>query len=396
MKHYDYLAIYEEESIFYLSPSNIKRDDDKEIIAHSLGSLLYMPAIRLSIAEEIIGKKYAGLKSVALCLEDAIGDNKVEEAEKSIIKIFKRIKKGIDSDKIYYEDIPFIFIRVREANQINEIAEQLGENIDLLTGFIFPKFSSENGNEFFEKLIEINKKLKQKIYGMPIFESPKIIYKESRMEELNKIVKILDNYSEYVLNIRIGVTDFSNLFGIRRGYDINIYNINVLSDCISDIVNVFSRCDRSYVISGPVWEYFVGGERIIKPQIRQTPFQESHGKYGYSMRKKIIHEYIDGLIYEVVLDKANGLCGKTIIHPSHIIPVQSLYAVTHEEYLDAVSIVENNTGDIGVLKSNYSNKMNEIKTHLNWAKKIILRSKIYGVLNEGKVFTDLFPKNENL
>ena len=95
-----------------------------------------------------------------------------------------------------------------------------------------------------------------------------------------------------------------------------------------------------------VWEYFIGGERVIKPQLRQTPFEESHGKMGHRMRKKIIHEYIDGLLYEVVLDKANGLWGKTIIHPSHIIPVQSLYAVTHEEYLDAISILDNNTGDI--------------------------------------------------
>ena len=42
------------------------------------------------------------------------------------------------------------------------------------------------------------------------------------------------------------------------------------------------------------------------------------------------------------------------------------------------------------------NKMNEIKTHLNWSKKVILRSKIFGVLNEERIFTDLFPKNENL
>ena len=119
-------------------------------------------------------------------------------------------------------------------------------------------------------------------------------------------------------------------------------------------------------------------------------FSDSYGKEGSDIRKKIIDAYVDGLMYEVILDKANGLWGKTIIHPSHIIPVQSLYAVTYEEYIDALSIIDNSNGDIGVLKSSSNNKMNEIKTHINWANKIMLRTEIYGVLNEGKSFTDLF------
>ena len=97
---------------------------------------------------------------------------------------------------------------------------------------------------------------------------------------------------------------------------------------------------------------------------------------------------------EVLLDKANGLIGKTIIHPSHIIPVQSLYVVSHEEYIDACSILSNNNGEVGVLKSKFSNKMNEIKPHLSWAKKIISRSKIYGVFNEHQTFTSLlYPEH---
>ena len=38
-----------------------------------------------------------------------------------------------------------------------------------------------------------------------------------------------------------------------------------------------------------------------------------------------------------------------------------------------------NKGLIGVAKSSSNNKMNEVKTHSNWAKKIIGLSEVYGV-----------------
>ncbi|MNW63928.1 hypothetical protein D3C74_421660 [compost metagenome] len=103
---------------------------------------------------------------------------------------------------------------------------------------------------------------------------------------------------------------------------------------------------------------------------------------------------MDGLFREVLLDKENGIVGKTIIHPSHLRPVQAMYTVMHEEYVDALSIVESNDGSRGVFKSEYYNKMNEIKPHLNWAKRVLLRSQIYGVLHEQQHFVGLLPENE--
>ncbi len=67
---------------------------------------------------------------------------------------------------------------------------------------------------------------------------------------------------------------------------------------------------------------------------------------------------MDGLIREIILDKENGFIGKTVIHPTHLIMVNALYVVTHEEYLDAYGILEENSSG-GVFKSTYENKMNE-------------------------------------
>lgn len=90
-------------------------------------------------------------------------------------------------------------------------------------------------------------------------------------------------------------------------------------------------------------------------------------------------DYEEGLIREVLLDQENGLFGKTIIHPTHLKVVQSLYVVSYEEYTDALTIISNANGDLGVVKSDYENKMNEIKPHLSWARKILIRAQIYGV-----------------
>lgn len=152
--------------------------------------------------------------------------------------------------------------------------------------------------------------------------------------------------------------------------------------------------DSPYVISGPVWEYFANGERVLKPMLRQSPFEEALGDDGRKLRKEYINRHVDGLIREVIMDKENGIVGKTIIHPTHIGLVQSLYTVTREEFEDAESIIRNNNGELGVFKSGYANKMNEIKPHLNWAQKIIARSQIYGVLHEQQHFISLLSEQE--
>ena len=128
---------------------------------------------------------------------------------------------------------------------------------------------------------------------------------------------------------------------------------------------------------------------MLKPQLRQTPFKERFGQVGIELREELIDKQMDGLIKEIMMDITNGLTGKTIIHPSHIRPVQALNTVSYEEYLDARSIINKADGKIGVMKSAFQNKMNEIKPHYYWAQKILLKSEIYGVLNEEYTYVDL-------
>ena len=57
------------------------KNTKKELLQYCVGGLLYMPATNMKIAEKIIKNTYPNLKSMVLCLEDSIGDTRVEEAE---------------------------------------------------------------------------------------------------------------------------------------------------------------------------------------------------------------------------------------------------------------------------------------------------------------------------
>ncbi|MFB6364982.1 HpcH/HpaI aldolase/citrate lyase family protein [Paenibacillus elgii] len=397
MRYFNYLTRDEEESLFHLPPSIFSNTSEKELLAHAVGAALYMPATRQSIADEIATGKYPGLVSVVIDLEDAVGDHQVELAEETLSQQFYRLYSLVRMGAITYEELPLLFIRVRTPQQMTRMIALLEDAMKLVTGFALPKFSEDNGIQYFE-LIEAYNRQKPvdfpTLYGMPILETAEIMYRETRAEALNAIQRLLTRFKEYVLNVRIGATDFSSLYGLRRKPDMTVYDIGVLRDCITDIVNIFGRIQNQFVISGPVWEYFKS-DRVLKPILRQTSFEEPEGRADRLIRLEYMNEYLDGLLREVIMDKENGLLGKTIIHPTHIIPVQSLYAVTHEEYMDAKNILNSNNGLVGVVKSQYSNKMNEIKPHLNWAKRIMIRSKVYGVLHEGKNFTSILIGHES-
>ncbi|BCG56903.1 HpcH/HpaI aldolase/citrate lyase family protein [Paenibacillus sp. URB8-2] len=398
MRYFEHLTPDQEKMLFYSPPVCFDHTTDKALLAYAVGAALYMPATRPNAAEDIWKLRKGGLVTVIMDLEDAIGDGEVEQAEEMVVRHLSVLAELAEKSEEERCSIPLLFIRVRSPLQLRRLIFRLDSLILLVTGFVFPKFTAENGGDYFEALADYNRSRRvgaPPLYGMPILESASIIYRESRLDNLLSIRQLLYGYRDYVLNVRIGATDFSSAFGLRRSSDISIYELAPIRDCIADIINVFGRMEDGYVISGPVWEYFANkGHRVLRPQLRQSPFEEAFGRSGRKMRNRYISKALDGLIREVLLDKENGIVGKTVIHPSHLRPVQALYTVMHEEYVDAMGIVESSDGLRGVFKSEYTNKMNEIKPHLNWAKRILIRSQIYGVLHEEQHFVGLLPEHE--
>ncbi len=375
MRHHQYNPDY----AFVKEPIDFNKYTDRSLLQYCLGATMYMPGTK-DFAEAIIHKKYAGLTSMVMCFEDACKEEDVPAAEVNCIALMDALLAALDDGTFKYEDLPLIFFRVRTVEQFKHFSSMLKpEQIKLITGFNFPKFNAENGEAYFAHLEELNDKFGEILYGMPIIEDRSVAFKESRLQELIGIKKILDAHRNLVLNIRTGGTDFSSCFGVRRGINYTIYDIMTVRDCLLDILNVFTR-DNEYTVSGPVWEYF----RVNKSmKFKKLP--------GYSLqdtllqRRPIVNEAVDGLMRELILDQANGFMGKTCIHPTHLNYINGMLAVTKEEYEDAYQILHTSGG---VIKG--SKGMNEIGPHKAWAEKIYQRSQAYGVIENDASYLDLF------
>ncbi len=347
---------------------------------------MYMPGTK-DFASKIIDNSFPGLTSMVLCFEDACAEKDVPFAEENAHNLLEKVYDEIESGRMNRENLPLIFCRVRNPEQFRHFSEKLTLNqVKVLAGINFPKFNSKNGEEYFSYLRELNVKFGEILYGMPILEDREVAFKETRIDELLKIKEILDRYKDIVLQVRVGATDFSSCFGVRRGVDYSIYDILTVRECLSDIINIFGR-DNDYVISGPVWEYFRASKDMMFWDLPKHRLDDCLMK-----RIPIINGEVDGLLREVILDKANGFVGRTVIHPTHIKYVNALQAVTKEEYDDAVQILGMNDG--GVSKSSNSNKMNEAKPHTNWALKVFMRAQAYGVIENENSYIKLFAINE--
>lgn len=314
-------------------------------IFYSVGALLYCPANNDGISDAIMEGKFGTHFSLALCLEDTINDSFVEQAEDILICSLKKIWNYSERNEIF---IPKIFIRVRSPHQIEDLLARLGSARQIVTGFIVPKFSLENADNYINQIISANSKYEQDIYMMPIMESPTIINLESRYEILYALKDKLDNIDERVLNIRVGGNDLCRAFGFRRHNDESIHDIRPVSNIFSDIVTAFGT---DYIVSGPVWEYYNGSN------------------------------WSEGLKSEIRDDILCGFIGKTVIHPKQIEIVHNGYKVSRADLDDANAILNwDSDNQSFVSGSVLKERMNEYKTHLTWAFRTAMLADVYGVI----------------
>ncbi|MER5574654.1 HpcH/HpaI aldolase/citrate lyase family protein [Streptomyces massasporeus] len=381
MRHFGHVAPEVRKRLFHREPGVFTPDSPARLLAAALGATLYSPATRPRLADDVLKQAGRGVVSMVLCLEDSIDDADVVPGEENLVRQLTAL------DDLPDADLPLLFIRVRTPEQIPDLVRRLGPAVRQLSGFVLPKFTEERGIPFLEALAIAEAESGRRLFAMPVLESPELLYRESRVETLEGISRAIDKYRERVLALRLGVTDFCSSYGLRRGPDMTAYDVQIVASVIADVVNMLGRADGTgFTVTGPVWEYFRVQERMFKPQLRQSPFLEVQAA---ELREKLIEHAMDGLLREISLDHANGLLGKTCIHPSHVLPVHALSVVSHEEFSDAQDILRPERGGGGVLRSAYTNKMNEVKPHRAWAERTLLRAEVFGVANQDIGFVEL-------
>ncbi|MFD4480463.1 HpcH/HpaI aldolase/citrate lyase family protein [Streptomyces sp. NPDC058471] len=397
MRHFGHIAPEVRQRLFHREPCVFTADSSPRLLAAALGATLYSPATRPRLADDILKQAGRGVISMVLCLEDSIDDAEVVEAEENLVRQFADLAErdatgrdgagggdGAGRDGV---EPPLLFIRVRTPEQIPDLVDRLGPSIRLLSGFVLPKFTEERGVAFLESLAAAEAVSGRRLFAMPVLESPELLHLESRSDTLAGIARTVDKYRERVLALRLGVTDFCSAYGLRRPPHMTAYDVHIVASVIADVVNHLGRADGTgFTVTGPVWEYFRVQERMFKPQLRRSPFLEGRAE---ELRQALIEHDIDGLLREIELDRANGLLGKTCIHPSHVLPVHALSVVSHEEFSDAEDILRPERDGGGVMRSTYTNKMNEVKPHRAWAERTLQRAEVFGVAREDIGFVEL-------
>ncbi|NJP68118.1 HpcH/HpaI aldolase/citrate lyase family protein [Streptomyces spiramenti] len=380
MRHYGQLGAAERQALFHREPADFDLESEVRTLGVALGATLYSPATRPRLVADIRKQTARGVVSMVLCLEDSISDAEVAGGEANLVRQLRRLHRESAP-----EGLPLLFVRVRRPDQITDLTDRLGPAVRLLAGFVLPKFTAACGYDYLEAVVEAEAGCERRLLAMPVLESPELMHLETRATRLTDAARLLEKYRERVPALRIGVTDFCSVYGLRRTPDMTVYDVHPVASVIADVVNVFGRADGTgYTISGPVWEYFRTQPRMFQPQLRASPFR-GRG----DLRERLIEHDMDGLLQEIELDRANGLQGKTCIHPSHVAAVHALSVVSHEEYCDAVDILGAGPNGGGVLRSSYTNKMNEVKPHRSWAARTLLRAEVFGVAKEGVDYVDL-------
>lgn len=386
MRHFGFLEDHTAARLFHRLPEEFHRSSDRDQLAVALGATLYSPATRPTIEQDLVSAHRRGVACTVMCLEDAIADVDVDFAEKNLVhQLGELFASGSER--------PLIFVRVRQPEQIGRLVDGLGDMARELDGIVVPKFTATTGRPFLAAVADASARLDSRLWVMPVIESPEVFHLETRVRTLLDIREVLAEHDHQVLAVRIGATDLSSQLGLRRHPDITVYDVQPIASVIGDIVNMLGRRDGTgYVVTGPVWEHFDNRERLFKPQLRETPFTAQAVRV---LRRSLISKGLDGLMKEVALDHANGLLGKTVIHPSHVPAVHSLSVVSHEDYVDALDVLAAASGG-GVSASRYRNKMNEASPHFAWAQATLLRASAFGVANEEVTFVDLLEASVNL
>lgn len=313
-------------------------------IYYSVGALLYCPANNTGIADSIINEKLGSQFSLALCLEDTIGDTHVAEAIEILLTSLTKIYQAAQAHTFY---LPKIFIRIREPQQIIYILQRLQAAATLICGFILPKFSLENADSYIRALIHANESSNAPLYAMPIYENASLVHLKTRADQLYALKEKLHQIEPLVLNIRVGGNDLCHVFGLRRQANESIHQLKPVAAILADIAAVYGA---DYVVSGPVWDYYDG------------------------------ENWEKGLLAEIQDDQLCGFTGKTVIHPRQIAVVNRAYQVSEKDLADARMILhwEKNAPSL-VRASVARERMNEYKSHSNWALRTALTAEVFGV-----------------
>lgn len=297
----------------------------EKLSPYALGATLYMPATRPDLLAVVRGEKIPELRSLVICLEDAVAEKDIEFALDNLQRLL------LDLSRVgKYKDAPLVFVRPRHLNMAKQLVEW--PLMSLIDGLVLPKFTLHDLPIWQHLLADTH------LLAMPTLET-KEVFDAGAMSELAKALQ--QELADRVLVLRIGGNDLLSCLGLRRSVHHTLYQ-SPLSYVIGMVTGVMGSAGFS--LTAPVCEL------LNNPQLLQQ---------------------------ELIHDVEHGLVGKTAIHPSQIAIIHQALQVTIEDYQAAQLILQQNAPAV----FQYNGAMCEPATHERWAKRILQRAYWYGMSN---------------
>ncbi len=284
-----------------------------------LGATLYVPATRSDLVTVARGRRWPDLRSLVIDLEDAVADRDVERAEAGLADALPQLECA---------DGPLVFVRARDADMLERLVELPG--IANVTGFVLPKVTPDTLPRSLAALLPGCHAI------MPTIET-RDAFDPAAMRRLREQLTAVH---DRVPVVRIGGNDLLQLLGCRRAANRTAYD-GPLGRIIADLVATF--VPWGFAMSAPVME------RFDAPAL---------------------------LAEEVERDLEHGLVTKTAIHPDQVAMIHRAYAVASEAHANALRILAEDAP--AAFASDGT--MSEPATHRGWARAIIERARVFGIV----------------
>ncbi|WP_264289977.1 HpcH/HpaI aldolase/citrate lyase family protein [Duffyella gerundensis] len=301
----------------------------KTLSPFMLGATLYMPATRDDLAEIILHGKIPELRSLVVCLEDAVSEEDVGLAMSNLHHLLAELIQASPATDVAAR--PLVFIRPRNEAMARElVAHYVLEGVD---GFVLPKFTRENLPAWWNIVGGTH------LAMMPTLETRDVY----DVVQMTALAEALEQHPcrERIIALRIGGNDLMSVIALRHPRNLTLYD-GPMGYVVKMLVAVFAS--RGFSLTAPVCE-----------QIDNTEL----------------------LTQEVALDMAHGLVGKTAIHPAHLEIIHRALMVEKDDYEDALRILNSTQA---VFKS--QGAMCEPATHRSWASAVLERSKYCGIAKQ--------------
>lgn len=282
-----------------------------------LGGTLFIPATHKNLEPIISKTKYSQLRSLVIDFEDGLDDIELEDAYRYTASVLEKIT--IKS--------PFVFLRPKDPKHLKKLLEL--QNINKIDGFVLPKFSLTNANEYLTLLDA------KDFYIMPSIEGEELFF----ADKLLLLKELLVTNKEKILLVRFGLEDMLRQLSMKRKCEESIFDFAVGNVVLGNFIAIFKSA--GFVISGGVYPCF-------------------QDESGFKV--------------DLLRDLKEGFFGKTIIHPAQIEVVNELYKIGQEEYEEAQEVLHSQKV---VFKQN--GKMAEQKTMSRYAEFILKRAEVYGI-----------------